>query len=132
MRVTHRDGRRPRNRRLSVGNGTACCVGVIGSLVTQADEEFRVHLPRLLHVSFLNFDSRNDLVYEQARLLVINLVHSLVAKHAGQTETYDRATAIIAQLTAKESTWAKLYHIQCRELAGALTPNAPTPLDVAR
>jgi len=79
--------------------------GVIGSRATQADEEFRAHLPRLLHVSFLNFDNRNDLVYEQARLLVINLVHSLVAKHAGQTETYDRATAIIAQLTAKESTW---------------------------
>ena len=66
-----------------------------------------MYLPRLLHVCFLNFDSPNDLIYEQSRLLVMNLVHSLVAKHSGVSEDHDRATRFIAIIGSNEGTAAK-------------------------
>jgi len=66
-------------------------------------EELRSHLPKLLHIIFLNMDHENLQVYEQSRQLFRNLVHSMSKQNilTGDTE---KANTLIFLLDSKEGS----------------------------
>ena len=76
-------------------------------LALEVSEELRPHLPDLLHAIVMQLDAPSDVIFEQSRLLFINIIHSLVARHTGGESS--RATTLILLASSKEGSrwWAR-------------------------
>ena len=79
---------------------------LLSEIAYEHDEEFRRHLPTLLHVATLVADSGDLVVREEGSQLLIYLLYSLACKHleaqAGGTSApeYTRVSRLIARLQA--------------------------------
>ncbi|KAL6050877.1 hypothetical protein QOT17_019533 [Balamuthia mandrillaris] len=58
----------------------------LAELAFEIKDEFLVHLPVILHQVFLGLDYQQSVVVEHCRMLLLNLVHSLVVQRIESTE----------------------------------------------
>ena len=56
---------------------------ILAELSYEIGEEFRSHLPIILQLVFLGFDSPQLAVYEHSRILLLNLIYNLVVEKLG-------------------------------------------------
>ena len=77
---------------------------LLAELSYEIGEEFVPHLPTLLHLSFLAFDNPQQPVHEHSRILVLNLIHSMVVKsqYPRDSEKHLLCTELEDFLKAKE------------------------------
>lgn len=60
---------------------------LLAELSYELGEELVPHLPILLHLSFLAFDNPQQPVHEHSRILLLNIIHSMVTKLQYQRES---------------------------------------------
>ncbi|CAH1758177.1 13189_t:CDS:10 [Entrophospora sp. SA101] len=73
-------------------------------MAIEAGADFELHLPRLLHVLFVQLDSANSLISEETRSLLINLIHSMILSKSVYPEVVMLAKSLVKELRAKESS----------------------------
>jgi hypothetical protein len=66
--------------------------------------DFELHLPRLLHVLFVQLDAVNPLISEETRSLLVNLIHSVILSKCVYPEVVKVARSLVAELKAKEGS----------------------------
>ncbi|CAG8614056.1 3687_t:CDS:10, partial [Funneliformis caledonium] len=73
-------------------------------MAIETKPDFELHLPRLLHVLFVQLDAVNPLISEETRSLLINLIHSVILSKCVYPDVVKVARALIAELKAKEGS----------------------------
>lgn len=73
-------------------------------MAIEAKPDFELHLPRLLHVLFVQLDAVNPLISEETRSLLVNLIHSVILSKCVYPEVVKVARSLIAELKAKEGS----------------------------
>lgn len=71
---------------------------LLSELAYEHDEDFRVHLPLLLHVVALNADSSDAIVRMESCQLLIYLLHSLSCRHLAAQAHGEALLALLGQL----------------------------------
>jgi hypothetical protein len=95
----------------TIGRGHLALI-LLAELSYEVGTEFRQHLPVILQLVFLGFDNPQPPVYEHSRILLLNLVHSLVVEPADladlSTAAHAEALDLVDFLKSKESKplWA--------------------------
>ncbi|CAG8450900.1 5227_t:CDS:10 [Acaulospora colombiana] len=77
-------------------------------MAIEAGTDFEFHLPRLLHVLFVQLDSTNPLISEETKALLVNLIHSIIISKSVYQEIVKLGKSLVAELEAKEDPqlWA--------------------------
>ncbi|RUS29529.1 cell morphogenesis C-terminal-domain-containing protein [Jimgerdemannia flammicorona] len=71
-------------------------------LTVEAGLELAPHLPLMLHTIFVQLDHQINLICEQVRCLLINLVHSIIIRQGISPVASQSGNALVALLSAKE------------------------------
>jgi hypothetical protein len=89
---------------------------ILAQLTYETSEQFRDHLPIIFQLAFLGIDFPNPLVYEHCRIILLNLIHSLIvlpleqidSKTWALQEKYSEALHLVEYLRANqgEPLWA--------------------------
>ncbi|CAG8444465.1 573_t:CDS:10 [Acaulospora morrowiae] len=77
-------------------------------MAIEAGTDFEFHLPRLLHVIFVQLDSTNSHISEETKTLLINLIHSIIISKSVYQEVVKLGQSLVTELEAKEGSqlWA--------------------------
>eukprot|EP01114_Cavostelium_apophysatum_P016622 TRINITY_DN4773_c0_g1_i3.p1 TRINITY_DN4773_c0_g1~~TRINITY_DN4773_c0_g1_i3.p1 ORF type:complete len:1182 (-),score=328.56 TRINITY_DN4773_c0_g1_i3:44-3589(-) len=115
-----------------VGRGHLSLI-LLAELSYEIGEEFRPHLPAILQLVFLAFDSLQQPVYEHSRVLLLNLIHSLVIDQTRTSdEDYDNSgkyhEAIELEDYLKSKEGRPLWP---NEDINIVNPNVPSASDLA-
>lgn len=89
---------------------------ILAQLTYETSEQFRDHLPIIFQLAFLGIDFPNSLVYEHCRIILLNVIHSLIVlpleqidnKSWALQEKYSEALHLVEYLRANqgEPLWA--------------------------
>jgi hypothetical protein len=89
---------------------------ILAQLTYETSEQFRDHLPVIFQLAFLGIDFPNPLVYEHCRIILLNVIHSLIVLPLEQIdnktwalqEKYSEALHLVEYLRANqgEPLWA--------------------------
>lgn len=89
---------------------------ILAQLTYETSEQFRDHLPIIFQLAFLGIDFPNPLVYEHCRIILLNVIHSLIVlpleqvdnKSWGLQEKYSESLHLVEYLRANqgEPLWA--------------------------
>lgn len=89
---------------------------ILAQLTYETSEQFRDHLPIIFQLAFLGIDFPNLLVYEHCRIILLNVIHSLIVlpleqidnKNWALQEKYSEALHLVEYLRANqgEPLWA--------------------------
>ncbi|KAG9307250.1 hypothetical protein G9A89_017078 [Geosiphon pyriformis] len=71
-------------------------------MAVEAGSDLQIYLPLLLHVLFVQVDSANPLISEEARALLVNLIYSIIIGKCVYPDAVEMGTALVTELNCKE------------------------------